>query len=292
MPNDGETPVVETTPVAVETTPATPPASEAADDVDAFDFADFAEDLDEVTEEPAVSEGETPQPQTTEPPAAPASPAVPVEPAAQVPQTPPVTPPVAPTEPVTAPAEQSSPEQTPEQTQQQMATFVESASKLLAEKVYNLDEATAKAVDTQKPSQIIPILAGRIHMQVMTAAMNQFANMFPALLDMHTSQRELVQQTEDTFFEKFPQLKAHGETVNRIARAYLQQNPKADQAAAMQEIGTMAMLTLRLPLTQPQPTPAAVPTAPVMPVSAIGASGQQPASQDGSNWLTQLIEEE
>jgi hypothetical protein len=180
--------------------------------------------------------------------------------------------------------------------QQQMAQFVENGAKLLAEKVYMLDAETAAIVDGRKPSEFIPQLAGRLHMQILTAAMNQMSNMFGPLLEMHTQQRTEVETVERDFFAQYPQLKEHGDTVNRVARAYVQNNPNVSREQAFREIGTMSMVMLRLPLTTQAPQQQQQPqqqSAHFPPLAAIGGRGGAEATPAGQpDWVTQLITEE
>lgn len=259
--------------------------TEVSTETEAYDFAAFVEDLDEADvtlDAPEATPADATVAETVPPVVAPVT-----EPVQQAP-TEPVQP--APVEPAAAPTQEPSTGD-PAQVQQQMAEFIRNSAQLLAEQTYALDPATAELVDKQKPSQIIPVLAGRIHMQVMTATMNQVANMFPTLLKMHTENNTEIQQTENAFYTEFPALKGNEEVVNRIARAYVAQNPKAKKENAFKEIGTMAMITLKIPLTgAPQPAPAPV-QKPFMPVSAMGASMPSAPSGEGS-WIDTLIEED
>lgn len=184
---------------------------------------------------------------------------------------------------------EAAPSPTSEELNAQYEKFFTDSVEVLSEKVYKLDAETAEKLDTS-PSEVIPKLAATLHMQVLTAAVTQIANMLPSAMAMQGERQTVAQQREQKFYEKFPALKEHSTTVQRLAAAYRQTNPKADFDTAVSEIGTMAMVALRLPLeASPQKEPLAA--KPVIPTSGKGGATPPPPQPDKTVW-DELIEEE
>lgn len=187
-------------------------------------------------------------------------------------------------------------EGTPQDINAQFAAFAEQRAGELAEKVYALDEETKELLDTE-PSKVIPQLAGRLHMEVLTTALTQMVQIMPNLMRYQNDITSKEQKAEDTFYTAFPDLKEHKETVETFARAFMQANPGATQEQAIQSIGTMAsvQLGIALPGAQPAPaTPAAQPApqpqvqpvalTPPAPTSTAGGSGQPEPPGQASVW--------
>lgn len=222
-----------------------------------------------------------------------------VEPKPSVEETPPVVEPPVPVEaePTVQPEvpkpepqiQEVPPSQTPEEIKASYEKFFEDSIDALATKVYQLDEETIEKLDTQ-PSEVIPKLAGRLHMQILTAAVTQIANMLPGMMAMQGERQTVSQKNEQDFFESFPKLSEHRETVQRLATAYRQTNPDAPFKQAMEEVGAMSMVALRLIADTPQsPSPGPIP--PVTPTSAKGPGAPPAPAVEKTQW-DELIEEE
>lgn len=190
------------------------------------------------------------------------------------------------------PAEpETSPEPKQEDIETQFKDFFEKSVTAL-EPVYKLSEEEAEALDAT-PSEAVPKLAARLHMQVLTAATTQMVRMMPQMMEHFGNQRSAWDKTEQEFYDKYPALKKqeYSETVERIAWAYRQQNPKTPEPQAMDEIAAMSMVTLQLPLEQQQSSQqeTTVDTPPPAPGSARG-QGVANRGQTTKNEWEELME--
>lgn len=319
MPDNIENPTAEVSEVidtnAQPGDPTNPPTVTEGDDVSQFDFGDFVSDTDTGEVEPAAPVA-TPAPAapTTPAPAAPAPKidastppaAAPAQPAAPVtPQTPA---PAAPAAPSAAPVEaptttQTQPELTPEQQSAQYQEFFTRAVEELTP-MYKLSEEDAQLLDSE-PSKVLPKLAATLHMQVLTAAVTQAANLMPAIFDQITNNRRDTDAKEAEFYTQFPELdrgnKLHRETVDRIADAYMAQNrgriTKDNLPDAMKEVAAMAMVSLKITpkafqqQQQSQPLGANPPQA-VTPLSAGGGTGAPRATPGNNSVWDEMIDQE
>lgn len=189
------------------------------------------------------------------------------------------------------PSEAETP-QAPEDLNAQFQEWFSKSAETLADQVYALDDETREKLDTA-PSEVIPQLAGRLHMQILTAAVTQAANMLPQMIQQEQVRTTEVQAAENAFYDAWPALRDHSQEVDRIADAYLRANPKADRDTAIKEIGTIASVRLQVPLpgqeppAQQQPAPA-----PVTPTAARGgqAAAAQPPTR--SVWEELIADEE
>ncbi len=130
-------------------------------------------------------------------------------------------------------------------------------------------------------------------MQVLTAAVTQFSNLFPHMMQTYQERQQVVDASEEKFFTAYPQLKEHKEVVQNIARVYRQVNPKATYEQMAPDIAAMAMVQARVPI---EPTPTSTPPSPpapkpVTPTSARGGPGAAPQPAQKSEW-DELIEED
>ena len=305
---------------AAPTTPADTPPAEGADDENSYLQELIAADDDdlETGAPPAEPEGVAGQAPKSEPvEGAPTPDATPV--ASEDQQTQPQAQPNASQEGQQPPASEAAPEatpqaqqqpqaqppegapQTPEEFNKRFAEFFEQRVDTLAQSVYALDDATKEALDTE-PSKIIPQLAGRLHMQVLTTALNQVAQMMPTILAEHTASTQSNTEAENAFYGQWPQLKEHKQVVENTARAYMQANPGVDKEVAIKNIGTIAAVHLGLPLEQTPPTapqPPAQQQPPAQPVgltppvpSSSGGNGAPPSTpgqQPQNSWLEDLV---
>ena len=256
-------------------------ADDAITDDDFSALVDFDPDeVEDVIEEvPVPKEPVTPLPEPVKKPVV-----EPKVPEVQAPAQPaePVAPVVAVAEAVPAPA-------ATEDLTVQYQKFFDSSVEMLEKQVYTLDEETADMLDTT-PSKVLPRMAARMHMQVLTAAVTQVANMLPQFIQTQTQRSTVTAKLETDFFTQFPQLVGQEETVTRMAAAYRNSNPKATVEQAIQEIGALSLVTLRmaLPASPPAQAPAAVP---VTPTSAKGGAAAPIAPAQPSMW-EELIKEE
>lgn len=195
------------------------------------------------------------------------------------------------------PAQEVQPQQpqlTPEQRQANYQQFFNKSVDTLAEHVYKFDEQTAEALDTE-PSKALPRLAAQLHMQVLTAAVTQTANLVPNLIAQYQQNQSGVEAIENKFYGEYKDLNDHRQTVDNIARLYRQLNPTKSFEDAAPEIAAMARVQLRLPVpgqvqmqqTQPQPQV----QQPVVPSSARGGQAAAAPIAQPTEW-EELIQEE
>lgn len=184
---------------------------------------------------------------------------------------------------------QAEPAPDPATLNRQYEEFFNRSVDMLAEKVYVLSDEDKERLDTA-PSEVLPRLAGQLHMQVLTAAVTQVANMFPGMLNMFQDRQRVSQETEEKFFNKYPDLKGHRETVQRMAAAYRAAYPQATYEQAAPEIAAMAMVNLRLPMTPSAPQ--AQPDTPVVPTSARGGAGAPAPKANPTEWEELVKDEE
>jgi len=284
-------------PVATPADPANTsvrPPQDVQDDTDGFDFASFSEDAPEVDHSveapssPALADpAPEPVPATPSPTPAPAAePAATTAPAAaQDPATPAPTS-TAPVQPTPAPASAPVDQAT---LQADYEKFVGQSVDFLEKNVYALSDETKEALNAD-PASVIPQLAARLHMQVLTTAVTQIANLVPVLSSQVMEMQARDRAAEDSFFQTYPQLKDHYQDVLRVAQVYKSHNPNAATEVAKREIAAMAMVSLGL---TPQVTPALPSNVPpaVVPTSARGGAVSAPPPGSVSQW-DELINED
>ena len=249
---------------------------------DLLDDDDFDETPSEPEPEPAEEQQQEEPPKEEEPPA---EENTGEEPPEEQQQEAPQQEPVAQQE----PEPEAEPAPTPEDLRTQQEEFFRKGSEVLAEQVYVLDDETKEALDTT-PSEVVPKLMGQMHMQIMTAAVTQVANMLPSMLAMQNERQTAADARDEKFYTDFPHLKGHEETVLKMGRAYRQANPNATFETAAPEIAAMAQVALRLPVQQSQPSPAPK-AVPPKPTSARAPAPAAPAVQNQTEW-DELINEE
>jgi hypothetical protein len=250
----------------------------------------FAADEDEEPLDPDAPSGE-PAAEPGEPADAAAQAATPpVEPApAPVPpQTQEAQPTPEPAQPVPTP--EAPPELTPEQVHARFKQWREQGVDLLAkehfvipaDQVEKIVDKETGMVNAQELAAASSRLAARVYMDTVTAAMGQIVQNLPALINKVLEAKTQGDAAENKFFEAWPQLKPHRDTVFRVAQAYRKQNPAATVDQFVKEVGASAMIALRLampnqpaPPTPGQPAPAkpfrpAAATRPVTPAPTNG----------------------
>lgn len=187
------------------------------------------------------------------------------------------------------PQTQAEPSTTPEELNAAYKEFFDKSVETLAEQVYVFDDVTKEALDTT-PSEVLPKLAGQLHMQVLSAALTQVYNLFPQMLQEHQTRISAHTEAEEAFYQEYPQLKEHKQTVDRIAAIYRQANPQQkDLNTIKSEIAAMAMVQARIPLPSQQQQPPAV--KPVIPTSARGGTTRAPAPSQQTQW-DELVNDE
>lgn len=282
MVDDGEG--LSTEVLAGDTDAASNPPKEADDNHgnDETLFSDLVadEDFEEEGQEPEVETKVTEEP---------SDPQVSQEEQPQVPQEP------APQQTAQEPPQQSAQTPgaegagTPTDINAQYEEFFNKSVDVLADHVYKFDEQTAEELDTN-PSKVMPKLAARLHMQVLTAAITQVANSFPALMQVHEDRHKEEKESEEKFFSEFPLLKEHKQTVQRVAQVYHSMYPNDPYEVRAPKIAAMAMIEAKVPLPGTQPQQPVV-SQPPIPTSARGGTPAAAPKVERTLW-EDLVEED
>jgi hypothetical protein len=285
------------------------PEDDAEFNEDLAQFADVAAEDD--VEPSQVSEadesaGEEGEPAEAEPEEAPK-----VEPesdkVAEAPTETPAEPEAATEEPAPAPSPEQQPVATPEppaavpQPQQlppqpsleeQQAAFVaqrENAEKMLAEH-YKLPTELAEGLDPDL-AEALPRMGAKIFMDAVSHTLHQVTQILPQAVQGITAQQTTQHTLEDQFFEKWPGLREHADTVVRFGQSYRQLNPHASAEQFMEEVGTAVSVLQRIPLPNGE-QPAAAPTEPTAPKFQPAAkAAPRGGSGKSDNMFTQLDSE-
>lgn len=159
-------------------------------------------------------------------------------------------------------AETPPPEQpTLEDIQKQFTEWRAESEKLLAEHHYSLsEEETQELEEAGVPEALIeklPHWGARIYLDAVQAAMGQVTTHLPQLMQMVATRQEQIDREETEFFEAWPALKEHEDTVRRMAVAYRQANPNADKETFIREVGASASVSLKLPIPEAEEAAAA-----------------------------------
>lgn len=212
-----------------------------------FDWGDFSESIDGDHEGDAPpAEAERQEPESEEPAAE--------QPAAEEPtQEPePAEEPAAAQQEEEAPAQQEEPqaeeeaekpqERTPEEIQQELEQF------------YGLDKDDVREIQANPEEtipKILPKLAARLHMTIQQQMAEGLKQHLPAMMDQYTQSKQQSAQAVDKFYERWPQLRGQDQqTVAKFARAYREAHPKATQQELIENVGSMAMVALKIPFEQ------------------------------------------
>lgn len=175
------------------------------------------------------------------------------------PAAPPAEPPVQPTPPpiaAQAPAPQapSSTEQilvdatSNDEIQRVYGEWRSTTEDLLADHHYKLKQEDLEALELE-PAKVLPRMMAKVYLDSVTAAMSQITMHLPRLVRIVNEQTQSLQQSENTFFDRWPELKtAQGgvDTVIRLGQNYRNANPQATEADFINEVGAAAMVALRL----------------------------------------------
>lgn len=116
---------------------------------------------------------------------------------------------------------------------------------LLATHHYRMDEKQVAELN-ENPAAYIPKAMARVYMDAVSAAFQQFTNYLPRMVNSVLQQRETMNTTEKTFFDRWPDLVNHRDTVIRLGQSYRAANPSASMEDFINEVGAQATVALRL----------------------------------------------
>lgn len=270
----------------VETPPAAPApepggSKEAASELPVDEL--LAPDDDTGTEAPPQE-----PPSLVKPPEAPAAAPAPeaVKPPEAAPAAEPAkAPPAAPEKPVAQEPQQPAPPPAPEAPQLSAEQMAEQAAKRRADfkkSLVNLYQpSVAENADKliSEPAEVLSNLAADLHMQVLESAVHGIMAQIPQIVAGHLQAIKAAEENEKAFFSTWPQLaEKRGEAmplIQRFGNIYRQSNPAASKEDFIREVGSMVMVSLKIPAAAApaqEPPQAPTPFSPAMP----GASGGQP----------------
>jgi hypothetical protein len=197
---------------------------------------------------------------------------------AAIPPTPAVTPEPAPTP--TAPEPPPVAQPTDAEWQKMRADY-----EAQLEPMYKLsDEDSGKMV--LNPNEVLPKLAARLHANISQQVIQQVTQalmaQLPPVIEQTISRKNTSEKAETDFFTRWPELKAHKQTVMQIGRLYRAQNPAATMEDFIQNVGVSSWMTAKLPvgtLAQRMQGTAVQPTPPAPPQPAPGYNPATPASR-------------
>ncbi len=153
------------------------------------------------------------------------------------------------------------------------------------EKIFALTDEEAAALD-ERPSQVVPKLAGQLMYDTMLSTYNAVIAALPSVITTFIEASKQADTAQGKFFEAWPQLvgqKAAVPVISAAIHAYRGQNPRADLDDIIKNAGVMAMVNLGLdPLkVVEEKKPPVVKKVPVKPVAPHGTSEIVPPVKSG-----------
>jgi hypothetical protein len=243
------------------------------DELEGTSFAETPAEPEEAeVEKPAEPEEEGAEAATQTPPEDAAEPAAPEEPKEPV-----VEPPAQP---------ETSAEEVEKTFQQEYKDWLDRGVDTLEKSgIYTLDDEDAEALamsDAEGVKKVVAKLGARMHMQVLSAAVTQAANMLPQLIPVVTQGLEQRNQEVESFYKDYPKLADHKDVVDSIALAMARANPKMPKDALRQRIAAASMMSVGIVPDdfRPQPSPVSAPPAP----ASAAALQSPPPVQEKSVW--------
>ncbi len=198
----------------------------------------------------------------------------------------------------TPPPEDTPPPQvqlTPEQQAEQQRQWQEYQAQQMEqlEQYYAVNEEDALALATE-PEKVLPKLAARLHMQVLSTVQQQMAQTMPNVMKTVQAATERESKAKETFYGAWPELKGHDQQVIQAGVMFRQMNPTATAQEAIDGIGRIVMAALgkqRVDGGKGNLPPAAgtKPNAPFRPAS--GTGGAQHRQPEKSVW-SELAEDD
>jgi len=135
--------------------------------------------------------------------------------------------------------------QTPEQIAQRYSQWRGQTEDLLAKHHYAFTQEQIDEMDVN-PGEFISKAMSRVYLDAVTATLTQVTQHLPRMVEQINQQAANSVKSEDTFYERWPKLKDHADTVLRVAAVYRQLNPTASTEDFVNEVGAQTMVALRL----------------------------------------------
>jgi len=171
---------------------------------------------------------------------------------------------------------------TPEPTAEEMKTanderVAQYMEQLAAQYAFTEDEAANLNDVDAKPSDYLPKLLAKAHMNALVQARQLMMNTVPDMVT-ETSQHNIdATKAEDSFFGRWPDLKGHEEKVTASIQAYKSVNPDADMEQVIEGAGALTMVSLGKPLEGKPPanvSKVVTPVPPPPPAATGGGTGE------------------
>jgi hypothetical protein len=143
------------------------------------------------------------------------------------------------------------------------------------EDYYKIDADTASQLQTE-PELVLPKLAASVHIEVLDAVMSALPQRVMALIQQNADFTKREATAKDYFFEEYPELRNHEDTVMRVGRMFREANPKASKAEARKQIGEFVMMSLNLKSTKAASVTPSAPSNPFTPASGSGGVSAPP----------------
>lgn len=184
--------------------------------------------------------------------------------------------------------------QTPEQVQQRYMEWRGQTEDLLAKHHYALKQEQIDELDTN-PAEFIAKMQARVYLDAVTAVLTQVTQHLPRMIQQQNELSAHSVSNESQFYDRWPKLREHADTVLRVGAVYRQLNPSASMEDFINEVGAQTMVAMRIPpdemqqqVNGKQPVAPKV-TAPFVPATATPAGGAPPSQP--KNMFEQLNEE-
>lgn len=196
--------------------------------------------------------------------------------------------------------EVQAPKKTPEEVQAELATARTKAEEELVS-TFQLTEEQADAL-VEEPNKVLPQMMAKLYLDSYTSVMQAVQQQMPQMVQAVIAQSQAAQDTENSFFQAWPQLSKpeYKDTLDRIADTYRAVNPKANAETMIKEVGAQAWVALQLPIDELMAHTAAVqkpPAAPAKPTGRLPAGPGNPTisskqvTQKPKNEFEQLADE-
>lgn len=147
---------------------------------------------------------------------------------------------------------------------------------------------------TENPEVVLPQLLARAQLGAFEQSFQTIMSRVPQLVQQAVSQGRQYEETVKAFYSRWPKLVGHEQKVLQVTQAYRATNPTATVAQAIEDIGGMAHVWLKIPFADPAPaatTPASAATTPPPPPAGTGGVTTPAAPQKPVNPFAQLTEE-
>lgn len=179
---------------------------------------------------------------------------------------------------------------TPEEAAKQYADWRQKAEEAL-EAHYAPSDELVELFETD-PGKAIAKMSGRVYLDAVQATTGHIVSHMPNIIQAMMQAQELSNKNEGEFFDVWPQLKEHRDSVVRLGVAYRQTYPTATQEEFIRDVGAQTMVALKMPGTAPVATVEPTLAKPFVPAATAPARRGAAAPTNPFDVLTAEFEEE